>query len=324
MLYNVCYPIEFTLQSDGQDYKDYLISIGSDNIFSGRIYFRSDSETIDISEVCREYMSVRYEDITYFQTGIQTLPTYEKTNSVITFTVSSGSTSINYNVIYNYNTDYILESPDSGILNNPLCFEVDERQLLFLSGHGAIPYSYSVSGGSSGNAIGTGNSIQLYQVNLNNLSLTDGQIITMTSTGVSYQYKVINSCSNRFCIYYVNKAGGLDFMLCSGRDTENWNPARIDAKLFDDRKNRLYFQQTRIYQEIDKQYELNTGLLNYGYGLDIDELINSPKCFIHDLDNSTITSCLITDTSYRIKQLPYDTLIQYTFNVKESQKQIRK
>lgn len=336
MVYSCNYPIWVTFDISDNASVSYNIQVNGNSVYNGTISAFDTSITsvrIDISNICREYLETFYEDI------IQN----DFSNTVIVPVHGNVGTSINVivygnepdipvfsgTVVYDYNTDYISELNDVRYLNNPITGFVDVRQ--------KIPVSAS-SVNSSGNfeyyrngtlisspAIPTTTQHTLYWVDVERLGVQVGDTLRFGIAGGEYsEYTVVESCPHRFVLYYVNKAGGLDAILCGGRYIESWNPDRTDVRIYADRGNRTSFGQKRINAEIDHQWQLNTLFIKKENLDKIDELIYSPKVFIHDLDKDTITSCIITDTQYQVKYTPRYDVPFYTINVKESIKQLRR
>ncbi len=332
MAYSTGYPTIHTFSSDGSSAIEYSISIGTTEVYQGKILpYNTASATIDIdiAPICAEYLDTFYEDMNLDSTNIAAMPTSGLFGSMNTFTVNVEDVTTNYPIVYDYNTDHEQPLADIRYLNDPIDDKVDPRQRIFTSGYnttGSQVYTYQVNTGNAVSVSITNTSnIHLRTVNLHTLGLSVNDTITMGMTGYGTNtYTVVRPCRNRFALYYVNKYGGLDALLCSGRSIESWSPTRTDVTLYDDRLNRRDWQQKRIYSEQDHQFQLNTGWLTDTNARKIDHLIYSPKVWLHDLEDDTITSCLITDTNYSVKERRYDTVVQYVVNVKLSQKEIRR
>lgn len=337
MVYNCGYPVNHTFLTNGVGSISYDILIGTQIVYSGEILPfdpTATTVTIDISAVCRAYLETFYEDINFAGITSALVPVHGLKSTVITFLVSSVNntagddvTQVPYTVIYDYNTDYIITRDDVGNRNNPLLLEADPRQYLFIGGYaatGSTSYSWAKNSGAGTtfNSLGTRYQVLAVRLNSEGVNAQEGDTITLAQSGglARFEYKVIKPCRNRFALYYVNKMGGLDSLLCSGRYIKRWNPDRTDVRLYDDRTSRRDFQQTRLYQEIAHRWELNTGWLDDDKAENIDELINTPKCWIHDLEQDTITSCLIVNTGYDATRFNLNDIpAQYTINVEESQ-----
>ncbi|MCC8187331.1 MAG: lytic polysaccharide monooxygenase auxiliary activity family 9 protein [Bacteroides sp.] len=339
MVYSCNYPILHTFNAEEGDLINYTILIGDTDIYRGKIFpYSSADETvkIDISEVCREYVETFYEKLTWSGLITGNVPSDGLVSTALTFTIESeqnlSGENEHYTVVYDYNDNYSSNLDEIRGLNAPIDTRVDPRQRIWITGvnlTGASQnYGYRITSNTLSNYPVAGSVYQVLSVDLSTLTLKAGDTIdlvmgTLASPVETYSYTVVGSCHNRYVLYYVNKYGGMDSLLCTGRAIRSWSPARTDVKLYGDRSHSLSWKQKRISQEIDRQYELNTGLLTQEGAARIDHLIYSPKVFIHDLTNDRIATCLVTDTGYSEKQRPY-ALPQYTFSVRESQKHFRR
>lgn len=326
MAYSAHYPVMHNLTVPGGSYAEYTIEYKGNTIYKGRVYARSEAtETIeiDIAPVCREFLDTNYSALLgSVPTPISAeVPTDERNRDTIgTFSVDGTS----YPIKYDYNTDYILDVGTSGNLNDPITEEVDRRQYIPISAFnlsGATPVTW-VIGESTSTQTATSQNINLMAQNIR--SVEPGTEITATNFGATHKFKVVHECRNRYAVYYVNKMGGLDALLCSGKNSKGWNQDRTDARLYTDRRNRLNFENTRIYQEIDELYNLTTPYLSDEQAEKIDHLINSPKVFVHDLDTDDITACLVNTSSFETRSRRYDGLVYYNFQLVRSQPELRK
>lgn len=327
MAYSAHYPVIHNLTVPGDSYADYEIQYKGETIYKGRIYARGESaETVEINiaRTCRNFLDTNYSALlASVPTPISAeVPTDDRNRDTIgTFSVNGAS----YVIKYDYNTDYILDVGTSGNLNDPITEEVDRRQYIPISAFnqsgGATPVTW-VIGESTSTQTASSQNINLMAQNIR--SVEPGTEITATSFGVIHKFKVVNECRNRYVLYYVNKMGGLDALLCSGRRSGSWNSDRTDVKLYTDRRNRLNFENTRLYQEIDEMYNLTTPYLSDEQAEKIDNLIYSTKVFIHDLETDAITACLVNTNGFETKVRRYDGLVYYNFQVVRSQPEIRK
>lgn len=354
MVYSSAYPIYHYFNNTGGDIYYYISA--SDGtpvtnspswpiIYSGKISpVNNDlTITIDIAPIVREYLDVFYEKIMTDSFGVKELPASGLIKSMNQFAVfSSNNRSSWYNVKYDYNTDYISELADIDYLNDPIDFNIDPRQSLFFSAYntdvnGFVSYTFNFSDGTGFSSTNNGNNnadIQYIAYKIGDLKpLNPGEYIKVEAEDFSDTgnpvvvrtdtYTVVEPCPNNFVLYYVNKYGGLDSLLCRGKYVESWNPAQTDVRIYKDRTNRQESEQKRIFQEITHQWQLNTGFLKWENMKKIDHIIYSPKVFLHDLNADTITSVMITDTQYGMKYRLNGDKPFYTINVAESQKQIR-
>lgn len=345
-VYSVGYPIYHKFKGTngaGELYKEITYEIGESingvftPFFNGRLVPYEDDVTIDISNVMRDRVNSNYEPLLDANDETASVP-YDSINDTWTirrFIVRSvwntGIGDAAYDAIYSCNTNFRQPLLDWGFLNDPIDVYVDPRQLLIQTAYnrtGEISYRGMIDNTILGTSSLTSNVVQYNAFDLNSREYINvgGKVTSTTIIGnntLSYEFNVVEPCDNRFVLYYVNKLGGLDHMVCVGKDVESWTGVRTDVRLYDDRLNMRDWQQKRIWSDIDHLYEMNTGLLPSENARKIDHLIHSPKAFIHDLKTGEIESCLIDTNSISTKTWRYDKLVQFTFHVKTSQKQIR-
>lgn len=337
MIYSCHYPIIHELTSDSTGILDYTIFLNNEQIYTGNVSGYSSVDGIvevDLSDVFRVYLQTFYERLSFngLMTGsvarnddkatIQTFIVRSDYNNVPTEDESTGGDKA-YTVMYDYNKDYIIQYGDTGIRNHPISTLADPRQYIGIVSYniaGSDTLSYSVNGGSQISYSYNNNLYHHLMFRPNDIGAGDGDTIRLTAGGQSIEYSVKNNCRGRYALYYVNLLGGLDTLLCAGKHIESFGVSRTDAELYDDRRSRMDFQTTRIYQEISNRYQLNTGWLEDDVMDRIDHLIYSPKVWIHDLNKDTVTSCIIDDSSYTVKSFRNDKRLFYTINVTESQK----
>lgn len=330
MVYNCGYPIWHPISSQSQPYQDYSILIGADIVFTGRIYFKSTDaqiEQIDISPVAREYCDVLYETADFTNPGVYNLPTEGNTGSIITIIVTDDSGSTSYNVKYDYNTMYTQQSPDTGVLREPITLDVDPRQLLIVSGYsqgGSITYSAAGSNGSAASGSGASGAISGLVFDMASYAFSPGDTVDMTANGDTETYTVRRACKNNFAVYYVNKYGGMESLMCTGRYTESWNRDKTDVRLYNDRISPLDFEQQTINSDLDHLLTLNTGFVPKGRERYIDNLINTTKLWVHDFEIDLIYSAKISTSNFSHRQYEFNRPVSYEFTVVESQKQLRR
>lgn len=287
-MYCCGYPIYHSFSFSGQDYIDYTIILSGSVVYAGRVFNINNNGLVqvDISPVCREHLKTLYESSSDLSGSFP--------NTVGTFIVNGTS----YQVCYNYNENYIFDISTGMVLNHPTSNYVDPRQYIGTSSLSStgIVISHSKPSGSVGSTITIG----------------------------GYSFKVVPECQNRYALYYVNKEGGLDYLLCHGKTVDKYSSDKTEVLLYADHKDRRQFSNRVIHQEVSKSYELNTGFITDERSENMHHLIVSPKIWIHDLDLNTITSCTINENSVSIKNYNNDRTYSYTFNVTESQEYIRK
>jgi hypothetical protein len=324
------YPIYHAFNNPGAGSTIYYdISLGQTTLYSGKIVtFNNDATVqIDIAPIVRGYLHASYTDLIW-----QKVNPAQVSNAALIFRVTSAESGedATYTVIYNYNTEYQSIISSSGKSYDPFCFEVDARQLIT-----ACVYDISsatveaqvvlIRTGERIKLSIPGGSICYFPFNLRDFTtpLIPGDTVVLELVWGYYRYTVVPQCANRFALYYVNKVGGLDSLLCTGKIVESWEPERTDVQLYNDRSSRRGWEQKRIFQEIKHQWQLNTGFIKPEYLDRIDNLIYSPEVFLHDLEKDTITTVLITDSSYNVKNRQNGDKPFYSITVVDSRKQIR-
>lgn len=282
----VGYPIYQSFNATPENYVEYTVTVDG-KVSTFRVYGKENetSVEVDLSDVFAQYLNPKYEDIAIGGPINATIA-----DSVKTFTVSPGGS---FTVCYNYNTDYKLDIATGANLNRPITDYVDPRQLIGSSVLGATGITLS----------------QAYVTGAEGSSITVG----------GYTYKVLPECRNRYALYYMNLEGGLDYLICNGRCIDRWNSSRTNVRLYSNRQSRLSFENTLVYQDLTKQYSLNTGWISEERAQNIEHLTSSPKIFIHNLDDDTVTACIPIDTNTIVQRFRNDGMINYQFNISESQ-----
>jgi hypothetical protein len=325
-MYSCHYPIYQTFTADQYTVVDYNITVNNNVIYSGRVSQNDPSGTIqiDISEVCRQYLYTAYEKQIYSLTAY----TFEGIEGTIaTFVLNSDYGTGSYQVGYNYNTIYQPETYVTDLLNftrinYPISLDIDPRQRF-----GMTAYNVTAQTNISFNGTSYSLNTRLYNnfsMNLRPLNLPEGYQLRTQASGITYFHNVVKPCKNKYVLQYVNKGGGLDYLLFTGKVLDKWTVDRTQIKTYDNRNSRRDFQKVNICQKIDKRYTLTTGMLTDEGAANIDHLIYSPKVWIEDLETNTITSVMITDVDYTIKNFKNDRRVIYTVNCVESQEYLRK
>lgn len=327
MALNCGYGIIWDIPNNPDGSTKYEITLEGETIYKGRIYFKNDtdSESVDLAPIFREYLDTLYNEIE-FGAGTIELPANGLYSSYHTFTVTpENGASTTFDVVYNYNSNYELESDGNTIMNYPVLLHVDPRQYLFLSGLTGANLSYTTSKGGSGSGSPSGTGINLFTIDLKTLNLEVGDTITLSANGNEYEYNILSYCRNRYALYYVNEYGGLDSLLCLPNTVDTYTGDNIEVRLQNDNNYRQDFHQQRLQTLVHKRYNVITGYIDDDGARNIQHLIYSPKVFIHNLDENTITSCIVTNTSITTGLKRFNgNRFTYSFTVEESQLYLRK
>ncbi len=237
-----------------------------------------------------------------------------------------------YDVMYDYNTDYEYILPDIDNRSYLISNTFDPRQFLTFSKYVTSPQTqeaYILYKASGMTKVWESYHIKIdhsayFGVNCNSLDLTPGEVygVTRLNNPKSIKLTCLKPCLNRFCLYYVNKAGGLDWLVCKG--VIHWDRTEVNGRFRNNRLDRRDFEKSRIGSRVEKRYELETPLLSNEKSPLIDNLINSPKIWIQDLSTGEVTSCLINTTTIKELTYPRDNELVYKFSITESQQYFRK
>lgn len=358
MAYTCGYPIyhQFTVNNVNNAIS-YTIELNGTQIYSGKVFGTNTAENvqIDISDIAREYLSARWDDlniqvsdriVTAFGLAQNRYPF--GTFRVISDNNIGGVPYVDYQICYDYNQEYDLTTEVLDYFDYPVSLFADPRQIVFLNvrslnlgGTGAITqYRININGEIIDNDLINVNAYTAGVFNLlnANVGVTDRvRIISSNANGTLHytDYTILEQCPNRYAVYYVNLRGGLQSLLCYGKYTESIQSDKFEPRLYADRTDRKRFEKYPVNQFILKRYTLNTGIIypqkgrrnvNFvsGNPENIIHLITSNKIWIHDLDNNTITACRLLENSYDVKRFRFDRPLNYTFTLEESKQYYRK
>lgn len=161
---------------------------------------------------------------------------------------------------------------------------------------------------------------------------TDGMICfnTLFNDGrvINYRYSLSyrkNIGCQRYALYYLNAFGGWDSFLIEGNVTKSDKIKPYNFNTSFDNQTRE-FEQGRYVAEIDTEYVMYTGYLNDEESTRLaNNLLSSNRVYLHDLLDNTIKPVVMTETKseYKTYKNQGEKMVNYTFNIKESQSKIR-
>lgn len=303
--------------------KDYNIG----EIYRGRLFFINDVINIKINDIARNQMNYLKQPLeTEFtdNNGYVNLQLQVSENGVIWDAIEE------YHFFNNYSyKDY--ESYDNvyPLISTPILNYLDSRQYfitsfqdyftnkdryqatILLQNYGAITSSKRYNANNSQNTVS-------YKVNG-----YDNIYIAFDGFEKEYAFEVRDTC-NPYCLYYMNKNGGWNWMLFNNGETKtdqittyNYNQNAINS--FSDT-----FANTTYLKEYKEQWKLSTPLLNDEQSRLMEDIYLSPVLYLHILDDDKIIAVNIVDKTWQQKTFkgnrrkPYF----YTFNVENSQNKI--
>lgn len=147
-------------------------------------------------------------------------------------------------------------------------------------------------------------------------SLVNGQLMTTTQMGG-------NSDCGEYALYYLNRYGGWDSLLFTGKCKRKDSISALTLTQEYDNNNRSAFGLTNYYSTITPRYELNTGWLSDSQSASFAfNVIPSPMVYLHNLVENTIFPVVVenTEAEYKTRKTS-DKRVSYTLNVKASQNQ---
>lgn len=138
----------------------------------------------------------------------------------------------------------------------------------------------------------------------------------------------IESADTEYCgeyaLYYLNKFGGWDSFLIEGKVVEKDDFEISTYEKYRNNNNRLDRESVRYRNEITHSWELNTSWLTDNEAKILAKhLFSSNQVYLHNIVSGEIYPVDIQDKSVEYKKfLNERKLIQYTINVKESNKKL--
>ena len=153
-------------------------------------------------------------------------------------------------------------------------------------------------------------------------SFTD--LVSVSANGVTW--KVRQDTCARYLVYYTNAYGGWDSLILDGIARTSDALTRHTALREYDNNDSDQRGWKDYAVEVERNWELNTGFLTDDQSELMHHLLNSTDVFLYDLSTGEITPVVLTDTGAQRKTYRGNgrQVIQYTFNAKEAQLQVRR
>lgn len=135
------------------------------------------------------------------------------------------------------------------------------------------------------------------------------------------QWIKIEDCvrSNTKVLYYLNKWGGLDWLICDGYNSVTYNYERKFTTQNTNFDSPGKFETFQYGSEMSTVWTLNTGNISDKSSKLMNNLFSSPYIWMYSPDTQEFDACIIEDTSFRIKNFNNDKVYNYTINVRLSQ-----
>lgn len=208
-----------------------------------------------------------------------------------------------------YDWSYIPNWPYMSELSDPIEYKVDPRQYFLWTSRQLVP--------------GTPNRQKLYINNVESpswyLYMSDenknyhcryqvGDLVGYTPGNTirvnSNQNSVVVEPCKDYCLYYINKFGGWDWLLVNGTSLKIDKLSRLSyknnyiAQISDPNPTRNKITYNTI---INENWELNTSWLNDLQSSKMSNLLESNQVVLHDLKNNYLIPVLITNSNVEYK-----------------------
>ena len=318
--------VEFPIWSDTDlvipspsDYLLYKIIINDEIIYAGRAFAMDGNVTIRLNEIMAQVLQ---PDIDLSYEGLQDNRAYANATLYIS---PDGVDYQKYKQIKTY-ADWSYKPQKNNILSKPIKNVLDRRQLFVntamdYAGNGptVIVTSFDTSGNVNDIVYTLSNNIGTVVQ-----SLGDTTNITVEAGEAEMEYKVVDGCE-RYCIYYLNAVGGWDSFIFNKTSKENDNFERKTYKR-NINNNKPVHSTVEYRTKVKKEWVLNTGFLNDSQSINFAQnLVGSPKAYLHDLEENEIYPVLINTN-----RVDYQTFIRngrkfskYSLNVQLAQDRFR-
>lgn len=241
------------------------------------------------------------------------------------FEIQGRSTSI----AYDYNTKYVSELGPFRVCNNPIRNEVCEGQAVALTTQGEeCNQSKELQILRNGTAVDSWISVDRGLRFWANATGDVGDTCTLRALydGSNYDvdYKIVGGCI-RYIIYYINKSGGLDWLLVKGNTTVTYvnTPYEIDTAY--DRSSPSNHQHKTIQNTARRQWSMYLGDMNTQQAAMIDEVKLSPALWVYDRQEDLYFAANLTENSFaESKFIDLKKPVNYQITLLQSQEIIRK
>lgn len=141
--------------------------------------------------------------------------------------------------------------------------------------------------------------------------------------GQSIDFEISSGCE-RYSLYWVNKLGGRSQLLVEGNTNKRTSHDTFQIRTNYDRSSPSSFEFRTIYNDVTKEYTFNLGWLTDEQYEKINDLMNSPKIWIHDHEKNRIISARISSSSDAINNFVSNRNASKIITLREAQNHIRR
>lgn len=166
--------------------------------------------------------------------------------------------------------------------------------------------------------VGCGENGEMYIFDTVQISTTD-----ITFNGDPITFDISDGCE-RYAIYFVNKWGGRTSMLVKGKVIDGVTYGTFKIRTSYDRLSPTAFETRTIRNEVTHTHTFNTGWLTDEDNAKIEDLITSPKVWIHDFEQGVIKSAYVQQTNFTTKRFDNNRVSNSTIVIYEAQDHLRR
>lgn len=235
---------------------------------------------------------------------------------------------ITYDWTYDYNIGY------RDFLSNPISNVMDYRQYFICTFQQSDPtstvlerYDIYIDGVINEWGLSVLN-------NSGTIRLLVQDIITWTGTDINYEVYspnsthfsgIITDTCKRYCIYYLNRLGGWDWLLIDGKNLKTDKMSRLTYKRNYWPQNQASMNKVPYVNTITENFEFTTSWMKDIDAEKITDLIESNKVVVHDLVENIIYPVIMTNSSVEYKTYKNQgrKLYSYTLNMESSRPKYR-
>lgn len=136
---------------------------------------------------------------------------------------------------------------------------------------------------------------------------------------------IITDTCKQYCIYYMNRRGGWDWLLVNGKSLKSDKISRLTYKANYWPQHQTSMNKIPYVTTVTENFEFTTSWMNNNDAEKISDLVESNKVVVHDLVNNIIYTAVMTNSSVDYKTYINQgrKLYAYTLNMEVSQPRYR-
>lgn len=228
-----------------------------------------------------------------------------------------------------YDWSYIPDRAYMSELSNPIEYKIDPRQYITWTSQQVVPgttnrITAEVEGSSEPwwTIINDPNSQTTLHLQCGDFAgYTPGTIVIINNL---VRLELVEQCAD-YCIYYMNRIGGWDWLLVKGRSIKKDKINRLQYKKNYVAQDMSDFNKVTYSGMINETWELSTSWLTDSQSEKMPDLLESNKVLLHDLRNIYITPVLVTNSNVEYKTYKNQgrKLYSYSIEVEASKPKFR-